>query len=159
MREARLFFCTGRPLQPHDTSDLSGLDVAIRWIQIPPQIRKDIGLPTQLRSYTAFVSHFGTNGEEAGDDDPENPPPLPEFVPDADGCDHELPDGVTIKVRMQRFRTSSGATAYQPQWCHIAVYAASVYACICTIVVVSPILSLGLPPHGLSLFIQVYIYI
>ena len=144
-------------MQPHDTNDLDGLNVELRWIFIPAQIRKDIGLPTQLRSYTAFVSHFGENGEEAGEDDPDTQQPLPEFVPDADGCEHELPDGVTIRVRMVRFPTSSGRFAYQPQWCHIAVYAASVYACICTIVVVSPILPLAPPPHGLSPFIRVYI--
>ena len=113
-----------------------------------------------MQSYTAFVSHFRDDGDEAVDDDPDaTQEALPEFAPDADGCEHELPDGVMIRVRMARQTTSSGRSTYQPQWCHIAVYAASVYACICTIVVVSPILPLGPPPHGLTQLKREYKYI
>ena len=120
-------------MQPHDSADLGGLNIALRWIAIPPQVWEDIGLPHQLKSYTAFVGHFGLDDE----DDPDHEAPLQEFVPSEDGVGHELPDGVTIQVRMRKFPNG----AYQPQWCHIAVCATSVYACICTIVVVPPILS------------------
>ena len=36
--EARLFVCTGTPVQPHSTVGLSGLDVKFHWIPVPPQI-------------------------------------------------------------------------------------------------------------------------
>ena len=103
-------------MQPHDSADLDGLDIALRWIAIPPQVWDYIGFPSQLKSYTAFVGHFGLDDEE--EIDPQAP--LQEFVPSEEGVGHELPDGVTIQVRM---RNHPGCGAYQPQWCHIAVYA------------------------------------
>ena len=51
-------------MQPHDSADLEGLEIAIRWIAIPPQVWEDIGLPHQLKSYTAFVGHFGLDDED-----------------------------------------------------------------------------------------------
>ena len=111
--EARLFFCTGTPVQPHDSQNLEGLGVEVRWMMIPPGVWASINLSTALKSYTAFVGHFGLEEESQGcDQDP--PPGLPEFVPCAAGCSYELPDGVTVQIRMQRV-----AGTYQPQWCQL----------------------------------------
>ena len=120
-------------MQPHDSADLNGLDVELRWIAIPPQVWEYIGLPTQLNSFTAFVGHFGLDEFDEMDEEA----PLPDFVPNPEGVSHELPDGVSIQVRLVK----GVHGAFQPQWCHAAVYATSVYACICTIAVVPPILS------------------
>ena len=85
-------------MQPHDSPDLDGLDIALRWIAIPPMVWEDIGLPHHLKSYTAFVGHFGLDDDEEVGGHSE----LPDFVPNGEGIGHELPDGVTIQVRMQR---------------------------------------------------------
>ena len=69
--EARLFFCTGTPVQPHDSQNLEGLGVEVRWMMIPPGVWASINLPTALKSYTAFVGHFGLEEEsQGGDQDP-----------------------------------------------------------------------------------------
>ena len=34
MHEARLFFCTGTPVQPHDSQNLDGLEVELSLIHI-----------------------------------------------------------------------------------------------------------------------------
>ena len=108
MHEARLFFCTGTPVQPHDSSNLEGLGVEVRWMKIPPGVWDSIDLPNALKSYTAFVSHFGLEQEE----DPDSvATALPEFAPSEAGCPYDLPDGVTVQIRMQRINGT-----YQPQW-------------------------------------------
>ena len=112
MHEARLFFCTGAPVQPHDSSNLEGLGVDVRWMKIPPGVWDSIELPNALKSYTAFVSHFGLETEEEESDS--TPAALPDFAPSEIGCPYDLPDGVTVNVRMQRI-----AGTYQPQWCQL----------------------------------------
>ena len=115
MHQARLFFCTGTPVQPHHSQNLDGLGVEVRWIKIPEGVWASIDLPTALKSYTALVGYFGLEQEpeEESLGDADAPPAdLPAFVPDEGGCGYELPDGVTVQIRMQRF-----GTTYQPQWC------------------------------------------
>ena len=108
MHEARLFFCTGTPVQPHDSSNLEGLGVEVRWMKIPPGVWDSIDLPNALKSYTAFVSHFGLEQEE---DSVSSATARPEFAPSEAGCGYDLPDGVTVQIRMQRINGT-----YQPQW-------------------------------------------
>ena len=80
-------------------------------MKIPPGVWDSIELPNALKSYTAFISHFGVEVEEEQDS---MPAALPEFAGGETGCPYELPDGVTVHVRMQRI-----AGIYQPQWCQL----------------------------------------
>ena len=58
-REARLFVCTGAPIQPHDCSGLDGLPVRFRWAKIPPLTFAHIGLDGVCVSPDAFKEAFG----------------------------------------------------------------------------------------------------
>ena len=57
MANARIFVCTGTPIQPHDGSGLDGLNVEFRWAVIPFQIIEHIGLKGVLDSCRAFQAY------------------------------------------------------------------------------------------------------
>ena len=58
-REARLFVCTGAPIQPHDCTGLDGIPVRFRWAKIPQLTFAHIGLDGICTSPTAFKEAFG----------------------------------------------------------------------------------------------------
>ena len=68
-REARLFVCTGAPIQPHDCSGLDGLPVRFRWAKIPPLTFAHIGLDGVCVSPDAFKEAFGIAQPEPGNMD------------------------------------------------------------------------------------------
>ena len=68
-REARLFVCTGAPIQPHDCAGLDGLPVRFRWAKIPPLTFAHIGLDGVCTSPTTFREGFGIQQPEPGNMD------------------------------------------------------------------------------------------
>ena len=58
-REARLFVCTGTPVQPHDCAGLDGLPIRFRWAKIPPLTFEHIGLGGVFDSPATFRKCFG----------------------------------------------------------------------------------------------------
>ena len=68
-REARLFICTGAPIQPHDCTGLDGLPVRYRWAKIPPLTFAHINLDGVCVSPSAFKEAFGIAQQEPGNMD------------------------------------------------------------------------------------------
>ena len=97
--QARLFLATGKPVQPHDTSNLDGLGVSLRWCRLPPRMLDHVGLE-KARTLCEFCKFFHVQLEN---EDDECQDCLPEFVPSEDGVQHELPDGVITLVRLRMF--------------------------------------------------------
>ena len=96
--QARLFLMTGKPVQPHDTSNLENLGVSLRWCRLPPRTLAHVGLD-KARTLHDFCKYFNIQlgaDEEDGYEDCQ-----PEFIPSEDGVQHELPDGVITLVRLR----------------------------------------------------------
>lgn len=104
--KARLLFCTGTPVQPHEAflkEDGSTLSSSLEWYRIPDGCRDFIGLGGDvLESPRAFMAAFGEAFDDFGDDvdGSEAVQELPKHVPSEQGYDHELPDGVVTRVRL-----------------------------------------------------------
>ena len=109
-------------MQPHARfKQPDGTVSAVEWHPIPEAIWKHLGFGDgQLDSVRAFLAAFGSNnavadsqgGEEAEQEEArEEEFDLTEFVPDANGFDHELPDGVSTRLRM-----ALRDGRYVPQW-------------------------------------------
>ena len=58
MAKARLFVTTGRPVQPHDSEWLEGLEVRCRWAVIPHQIVDQIGLEGSIDNPRNFKASW-----------------------------------------------------------------------------------------------------
>ena len=73
--QARLFFATGTPVQPHDTSMLEGLDIKLRWCRLPPRCLPHVGLD-KAANYNTFGTFFKLVPEPMynGTDDEDTPP-------------------------------------------------------------------------------------
>ena len=71
-REARLFICTGAPIQPHDCTGLDGLPVRYRWAKIPPLTFAHINLDGVCASAHAFKEAFGIAQEPGNMDEYDN---------------------------------------------------------------------------------------
>ena len=125
--QARLFICTGTPVQPHDAAGLEDLDVDFRWAEIPPRTVPHLGLDGIVDNVHVFRKHFESAGAagaaDAGggdgypidlDEDESGVLHIHEpFVPDQLGSVHTLPDGVKVAIRM-RFCLETGR--YLPEW-------------------------------------------
>ena len=122
IRQARIFVCTGTPIQPHDTCGLEGLAVDFRWAVIPPLIMDHIGLEGVANNLHNFRKSFGLikeAGAEPNDEEEEEASEFDEaldlamFVPDETGVLHTLPDGVTVSLRM---RFNGQTNRYVTEW-------------------------------------------
>ena len=94
MSKARCFFATGRPVQPHDSVDLAGINVKFEWSVVPDEVAEHVALDFDLHSLSAFQEYFNLQ-HVAGEDAPG------EYVPSEEGILHELPDGVMVGCRMR----------------------------------------------------------
>ena len=110
IRQARLFICTGTPIQPHDTAGLADLDVEYRWAAIPPRTVDHLGLGGVVDNIHTFKRHFGlgrsVGGGDAAEEEEEDGYEVDDFrfdafVPDELGVEHVLPDNVKVAVRMR----------------------------------------------------------
>lgn len=102
--KARLVIVTGQPVQPHEMyEEMGALKCVVAWFPIPHEIIADVGLGDAGKNVHAFVHFFGDHGypDANSDDDSVGPSDPPLHVPDADGYEHTLPDGVSINVRMR----------------------------------------------------------
>ena len=115
--KARLMVVTGMPVQPHELYDeIGNLRHKVLWVPVPSEIHAAMGLSPHCETVHTFRSHYHPEGADGGlveegdpwDDEPDCEP----FVPDQDGYEHQLPDGVWVRVRMALVDHR-----YQVEWC------------------------------------------
>ena len=108
--KARLMFVTGLPVQPHaEYEGVGGVPVKMLWTPTEPDMLEAFGLEGADANVYVFQDSFGRPADDEeerpfdfdGPADVEESPDLATFVPDENGYEHKLPDGVWTRVRMR----------------------------------------------------------
>ena len=97
--KARVFIATGLPVQPHqEYASYGKVEAKVDYVELPPVLIGLLGLSEVLQNVHTAKAHFE---KDAGNDEDEDVgPDPPKFTPNAEGWAHELPDGVTTRIRM-----------------------------------------------------------
>lgn len=117
--KARLMFCTGTPIQPHDAFvDAEGNPQPLEWHRIPKGVIAHLQLSSILESPRSFMDFYKGSDEgmmsqdlfDHSDMEGDGPDHM-EYIPNLNGFEHELPDGVQTHLRMALV-----GGVYIPQW-------------------------------------------
>ncbi|CAK0867749.1 unnamed protein product, partial [Prorocentrum cordatum] len=112
---ARLLFATGGPIQPRPAVDAVGDIVAkVEYFEIAEVLQVHLGFGDALESLGRAMKYFEPSTsslEEEGLDAAIMEAAKLPFVPDEQGREHELPDGVATRVRM-----AWKGDKYVPEW-------------------------------------------
>ena len=112
---ARLLFTTGEPIQPHQAVDTVGDIVAkVEYFEIAEVLQVHLGFGDALKNVESAMKYFEPSTSSLDEEDLDahimEAVKLP-FIPDEQGWEHELPDGVTTRVRM-----AWKDDKYVPEW-------------------------------------------